>query len=147
MRIKELAARTGLSRDTIRYYEKLGLLAPEREAGGNGYKNYGQRDVDALYVVSQAKRLGMTLTTIRAHLGRFLGGAMSPEELTALFESQLTVVAARRAELEAYEGYLREKIARMASGEVFRVGAEALSGSPVTDDGRSATLPGKHPPP
>ena len=41
MHIKDFAAQTGLSTDTLRYYEKEGLLQPARDA--NGYRNYGTR--------------------------------------------------------------------------------------------------------
>ena len=41
MYIKEFSAQTGLSADTLRYYEKEGLLLPERD--GNGYRVYGAR--------------------------------------------------------------------------------------------------------
>lgn len=41
-RIQEFAALTGLSADTLRYYEKEGLLAPARDA--NGYRIYSERD-------------------------------------------------------------------------------------------------------
>lgn len=59
-----LAERTGLGRDTIRYYESLGVI-PEAPRTGSGYRVYGPDDVDRLAFVGQAQTLGLTLDEIR----------------------------------------------------------------------------------
>lgn len=61
--IGELAERSGVSRDAIRYYESLGLLAeaPRTEAG---YRLYVQDDVDRLEFIGQAQALGLALEEI-----------------------------------------------------------------------------------
>lgn len=64
MEIKELADQSGLSRDTIRYYEKIGLLTkPKRDV--NGYRNYNIEVVTQLKMISRAKELGFTLIEIK----------------------------------------------------------------------------------
>lgn len=62
--IGELAERTGLRRDTIRYYEALGVL-PEAPRTESGYRLYDHDDVDRLAFVGQAQTLGLTLEEIR----------------------------------------------------------------------------------
>ena len=62
--IGELAERTGLGRDTIRYYESLGVL-PEAPRSEGGYRLYGGEDVERLAFVAQAQTLGLTLEEIR----------------------------------------------------------------------------------
>ncbi|NIP56919.1 MAG: heavy metal-responsive transcriptional regulator [Gemmatimonadetes bacterium] len=61
--IGKLAERTGVSRDTIRYYEATGVL-PNPERSGSGYRLYGRDDVERLDFVGQAKSLGLTLNEI-----------------------------------------------------------------------------------
>lgn len=50
MRIGELAARTGVSRRLLRYYEEQGLLTPSR--AGNGYREYGEAHVDVVQQIA-----------------------------------------------------------------------------------------------
>ena len=64
MKIGELAQRAGVRIDTVRYYERQGLLpAPQRQA--SGYRRYEDSDVARLRFVRRAKALGFTLIEIR----------------------------------------------------------------------------------
>lgn len=64
MRIGELARRSDVSVDTVRYYERAQLLpAPQRSA--SGYRHYCERDVARLAFVRSAKVLGFSLAQIR----------------------------------------------------------------------------------
>jgi Hg(II)-responsive transcriptional regulator len=63
MKIGELSKTTGVSIDTVRYYEKRGLIPlPARLA--SGYRHYTQHDVARLSFIVQAKELGFTLDEI-----------------------------------------------------------------------------------
>lgn len=64
MTIKDMEARTGISRANIRYYEQEGLIAPQRD--NNGYRNYQEEDVQALERILLMRRLGVSLEDIRA---------------------------------------------------------------------------------
>lgn len=64
MRIGELAEATGLSRDTLRFYEERGLLAARRR--GNGYRDYPVEAVEWLCYLRSAQALGFTLAEIEA---------------------------------------------------------------------------------
>lgn len=61
--IGELAARSGVSRDTIRYYETTGVLPPAARSGG-GYRLYDADDVERISFIGQAQTLGLTLEEI-----------------------------------------------------------------------------------
>ena len=63
MLIHELEKESGLSRATIRYYEKEGFLKPTRLE--NGYRIYSQEDLDQLMKIQLLRELGMSLDTIR----------------------------------------------------------------------------------
>lgn len=57
--IGELAARTGASRRSLRYYETLGLLRAERAS--NGYRSYGMEATDVVHRIQNLIRLGVPL--------------------------------------------------------------------------------------
>ncbi|MFC9973176.1 MerR family transcriptional regulator [Spirillospora sp. NPDC127200] len=116
MRIGELAARTGVSRRLLRYYEEQGLLHSERAA--NGYRDYGE---DALLRVRQIRALleaGLTTATIRVMLPCVHGPDAAVEaspEAFALLDAELACIDARidglRDAREALAAY-RERMAR-----------------------------------
>ncbi len=61
--IGELSRRTGVNIETIRYYERIGLL-PDPERLPSGYRDYNDDDVDRLGFIRTARRLGLTLAEI-----------------------------------------------------------------------------------
>jgi len=67
MTIYELEKRSGVSRPNIRFYEKEGLIAPQRLA--NGYRDYQEEDVLLLERIILLRRLDMPLDAIRAVIG------------------------------------------------------------------------------
>jgi MerR family transcriptional regulator, copper efflux regulator len=62
--IGELANRAGVHIQTVRYYERRGLL-PEPERRPSGYREYGPETFDRLHFIRRAQELGFTLTEIR----------------------------------------------------------------------------------
>jgi MerR family copper efflux transcriptional regulator len=66
--IGTLARRTGVSIDTVRYYEKSGLLPPESRLP-SGYRRYSEVQVSRLLFIRRAQELGFTLKDIRELLG------------------------------------------------------------------------------
>lgn len=64
MQIKQLAALTGVSPKTIRYYEEIGLI-PQPARGENNYRQYNEQDVERLRLVAGARRLDLALEEIR----------------------------------------------------------------------------------
>lgn len=64
MTIKELETRLGIDRATVRYYEKEGLLIPERKL--NGYRDYSEDDAATLEKIALLRQLGLSIEMIRA---------------------------------------------------------------------------------
>jgi DNA-binding transcriptional MerR regulator len=64
MQIGIVAQNTGLSVDTIRFYEKESLIAPTQRSAG-GYRLYDERTVERLQLISRAQQLGFSLQEIR----------------------------------------------------------------------------------
>lgn len=68
MKIGELAKRADVPIDTVRYYEREGVI-PTPTRRESGYRDYGEVDVKRLQFVRRAKRLGFTLSEVRDLLG------------------------------------------------------------------------------
>lgn len=64
MRIQEVESLVGITKKNIRFYEKEGLLSPGRSAE-NGYREYGQAEVDLLTRIKLMRKLGIPLEEIR----------------------------------------------------------------------------------
>jgi MerR family mercuric resistance operon transcriptional regulator len=80
--IGELSRRTGCNIETIRYYERIGLLpAPPRRGR---YRSYGLEDVGRLGFVRRARELGFTLEEVRTLLCLAAGGPASCTEAREL---------------------------------------------------------------
>lgn len=91
MKIGELSAALGVSRDALRFYEKQGLLTSTR--GANGYRYYAPNAVAWLTYVGQAQALGFTLAEIRQDLALLGGGP----------DAEAQVQQALRAKVEEVE--------------------------------------------
>ncbi|MDE8670012.1 MerR family transcriptional regulator [Pseudarthrobacter sp. H3Y2-7] len=64
LRISEVAERTGVPATTLRYYEDIGLIGPAVRSA-NGYRNYDERDLERLAVITRAKKLDISLEDVR----------------------------------------------------------------------------------
>lgn len=62
MKISEVTSRTGVPASTLRYYESLGLLSPQRD--NNGYRHFGDNDLERLEFITAAKQLDLELPEI-----------------------------------------------------------------------------------
>ena len=107
MKIGELAAATSTPVETIRYYEREGLLAAPARSGGN-YRMYGAPHVERLTFVRHCRALDMALDEIRSLL-RFRD---APDEncagVNTLLDQHIGHVAARIEELKALEQQLKK---------------------------------------
>src|SRR4030095_11700883 len=69
MSITAAARAAGLSRTTLMYYERLGLIRPQSRAGSR-YRSFGPADLQALFRIARWRAIGLPLETIRALLQR-----------------------------------------------------------------------------
>ena len=106
MHIGALAAATGLSRDTLRFYEKRGLLTAARHP--NGYRDYPAQTVDWLRYLRSAQTLGFTLAEIEADRAVLADPAASVERIREALAQKLNDIDQRIAGLTA----LRAELAR-----------------------------------
>ncbi len=105
MRIGELAKATGLPVETIRYYEKEGLVDPPTRLENN-YRAYGERHLDRLQFIAHCRKLDMSLGEIRELLNYDSSKPAEAAHIHELLHRQIDEVDSRIAQLSR----LREKL-------------------------------------
>ena len=105
--IGELAARSGLTPDALRYYERLGLLPePNRTAGG--FRVYQRTTEERLRFIKQAQALGLTLHEIRDLVSyKDKGGRARCRRVRDRLAAKLAELEARLAELQDFRRTLK----------------------------------------
>lgn len=105
MRIGELAKATGVDIETIRYYEKCGLLAePARHA--NGYRDYAHPHLERLAFIRHCRALDMPLADIQRLLDFVAHPEADCDDINHLIDAQLARVHARLESMRALEQQL-----------------------------------------
>lgn len=105
MRIGQLAQRSGTAVETVRYYEREGLLPPAARRQGN-YRDYGETDLARLKFIRHCRSLDLSLAEIRALLAVRDAPHTPCVGVTELIESHLAHVAQRIAELRQLQQQL-----------------------------------------
>jgi DNA-binding transcriptional MerR regulator len=98
LRIGQLAARTGVSVDTIRHYERVGVL-PKATRTSAGYRQYPLSAVDRVKLVQHALRFGFSLREVAGFLRVRAAGGLPCHDMRAAADRILTAVDQRIAEL------------------------------------------------
>jgi Cd(II)/Pb(II)-responsive transcriptional regulator len=119
MRIGELARRTGCSVDTIRYYEKQGLLAEAKRSAGN-FRLYGDADAERLRFIRHCRSLDMNLAEVATLLRIQDHPDDECEDVIALLDEHVALVARRITELQSLERYLHDLRSCCHPGSVSR---------------------------
>jgi len=113
--ISGLAARTGTTPATLRFYEQEGLLPAARSAAG--YRVYGEDAAERLEFIADAKRLGLPLTDIRELLAAWDEGecAVLRDRLRPLLEARIADARRRADEAAALIGRLSAALSNLAA--------------------------------
>jgi DNA-binding transcriptional MerR regulator len=133
--IGELAARTGMTPDGLRYYERLGVIARAPRTAG-GFRVYPAAVVERLRFIKQAQRHGLTLAEIRELLR--LGarrGANQCQQVRQLLERKLADLDARLIELQEFRRTLDVYLSQCTR----TLAEDPGSACPVVEDLRGAT--------
>nr|WP_314441975.1 helix-turn-helix domain-containing protein [uncultured Sphingomonas sp.] len=115
--IGQLSRRTGVNIETIRYFEKVGLVAsPPRTEGG--HRIYGDDHLRALGFIRRARELGFTPNEVRGILA--LGGPTQAccDEVREIASQHLETVRRKMADLARLEGLLASTIDRCSGDHV-----------------------------
>lgn len=106
--IGQLAKRTGVPIDTVRHYERIGLLQPAARLA-SGYRRYGDAQLKQLRFIRRAKALGFTLDEIRGLLG--LSAGRNVRSIRKSAAARLADIEQRIEELTRIRESLRQLVA------------------------------------
>lgn len=125
MLIGEVAAATGVTTKTLRFYEQEGLLRePDRTPGG--YRDYGHDVIARVSFVRRAQAAGLALRQISEILAIRDGGQIPCEHVAQLVDDRLGEVEARLRELRQTRRQLRELRSRLATLDPVDCGATSI---------------------
>lgn len=113
MMVSRFAERAGVTTDTVRYYERIGLL-PAAARDTNGYRRYRIEDVERLRFIRQAQQFGLSLDDIRQLLAVRDDGLCPCGHATDLLAERLRELDEQISSLQD----LRGDIASLLEGDV-----------------------------
>jgi len=115
--IGALSRATGVNIETIRYYERIGILPPPPRSRG-GHRVYGTDHMKRLAFVRRSRELGFSLQDVRGLLDLVDGGEVTCDQVKAVTLGHLDEVRQRIADLRRMERVLRDMAATCAGGDV-----------------------------
>lgn len=104
MNVGHAAQRSGLPAKTIRFYEEIGLIAPERAA--NGYRDYSDDDIHRLSFLRRARSLGFSIEDCRQLMALYRDKSRSSHDVKEIAKSHVVAIDAKIAELQAMRSTL-----------------------------------------
>jgi MerR family transcriptional regulator, copper efflux regulator len=116
--ISAFAQASGLSRDTVRFYVRRGLLTPlaGSKGGANPYQIFSSEDVQMARTIRMAQSLGFSLREIAALKVEYDGKRMSPSRGAEILRWQLTRLEEKAAHVDAMMRYIKAKLAWVDGG-------------------------------
>ena len=116
MKIGAAAAASGCHIETIRYYERVGLLPPPARTPG-GYREYLPEEVERLRFITRGRELGFSLEEIRSLLALSDDPALSCHDVDELARHHLADIQQRMRELRCIARELERTMASCAGGK------------------------------
>lgn len=118
MRIGQLAAQADVNVQTVRLYERLGLLKkPGRRA--SGYREYTGEAVNFIRFIRQAKSLGFTLNEIKSLIEMREKGSHTIEDMRAIAQSRLQAIDDKIQQLQAMRQAIEHGLTNCGCAEQF----------------------------
>jgi MerR family copper efflux transcriptional regulator len=119
MLISEFSRLTGLTRDTVRFYVRLGLFKPlsSVKGGRNPYQLFSAKDIEFAELIRVSQALGMSLKQIADLIQVRREGRTSTARSIRVLSERLALVEQRARQLDSMAEYLRAKIEWLRSGK------------------------------
>ena len=108
MNIGTAATRSGLPAKTIRYYEEIGLVAPQRSA--NGYRDFSETDLHNLAFVQRARSLGFSIEECRGLLSLYDDSERASADVKAMAKTHLAQIDEKITGLKAMHNTLSDMV-------------------------------------
>jgi len=106
MNIGTVSKKSGVSAKTIRYYESIGLI-PQADRAENGYRDYGDNDVQTLRFIKQSRSLGFSVGDVSGLLDLWLNKSRASADVKAVALKRIADVEERIGELESIRDTLK----------------------------------------
>ncbi|MGI9380427.1 MAG: Cu(I)-responsive transcriptional regulator [Methyloligellaceae bacterium] len=108
MNIGEAATEAGLPAKTLRYYEDIGLVTPQRS--DNGYRHYAEEDIHKLRFLQRSRSLGFTIADCRTLISLYEDTSRASADVKSIAKSHLDQVEIKIQELESLRNTLKHLI-------------------------------------
>lgn len=115
MNIGDVAKRSNLPAKTIRYYEEIGLITPQRSE--NGYRAFREPDLHKLAFIGRARKLGFTIEDCRTLLALYQDDHRESGHVKAVAEGHLAAIDDRIAQLQSMRATLAHLVTCCAGDE------------------------------
>lgn len=99
MNISQMAAKTGLPPKTIRYYEEIGLITPDR--GANGYRVFSDQHLHKLAFLGRARALGFSIEDCRTLLALYEDDTRASADVKAIAQQHLAAINDKITQLQS----------------------------------------------
>ncbi len=108
MNIGEAATEAGLPAKTLRYYEDIGLVTPQRS--DNGYRHYAEEDIHKLRFLQRSRSLGFTIADCRTLISLYEDTSRASADVKSIAKSHLDQVEIKIQELKSLRNTLKHLI-------------------------------------
>ncbi|HEY4399092.1 MAG TPA: MerR family transcriptional regulator [Lactobacillaceae bacterium] len=110
MNVHEVAKVVDLTVDAVKYYEKMGMIAPVPR-NDNGYRNYGQPQINQLIFVKKLRRGGLRIDTIKKYMALYIADRVGThDERRALLHKEYRLLTEKINELNETREVLADKL-------------------------------------
>ncbi len=124
MTIGQVAKALGVNVETIRYYQRRGLLEMPARPTSGGFRRYSPATIERLNFIRRVQQLGFTLAEVERLIQLDLGAGA--QEIRAMSEHKQKLLAARIAELKRMHGELDRLIVACTSGKGRKAAIKAF---------------------
>lgn len=118
-KINEISKLYGIGTDSLRYYERLGILKPKRDT--NGYRLYHLKDMYQLNIIRDLRSLDFSMAQIKEYLD-----GLSIDNTMTLLQQEERLIREQKRELEQRERRIHERIAMLTAAEDIPRGEVAV---------------------
>lgn len=125
--IGELSKHQNISRQTLIFYDKIGLFCPAYVDPDNGYRYYSASQLDALDTILIMKKIGFSLEEIKAHMQHY-----TADSSIVVLRKQLSVIARQIGELQMIKSRVEHRCQQLEQAQAIRreSGAVTLEEAP-----------------
>lgn len=111
MKIGEISQKTGITRDAIRLYERMGLLNNvTRPHEYNNYKEYGEENILRINMIREMQRIGLKLRECKSVIEALINDEMGLKKRKQFIENKIKEVDHKISSLRQIRGFLQEHL-------------------------------------